>query len=332
MNTAALLATLDPRAASAESLRRSFSGFFRASWHVHEPATPLMWGWPYEVVCDHLQALVEDWAQTAARSGFVQRFRNLLATLPPGFLKSRLLVAYVPWIAEERAKGERRWAKLYQGRPAPATGAMVKLADLRFWRHDADPPVAASPKECYQGPAVVLPRQMDAIVIAGDLAGGKLTAKGEYNALVVVGCKGAKLFLLESWVKRAGFPEVQAKVRELSASTPARRRSSSPPPGPLSWPLSRRRSAERWKAVNKAITGILQPRGREAPIRFLSLKALELEQREHREAEERARADAAVAAAQRDEWERLEARRAAGEKLSTVEKYRHKRLAPKEAP
>ncbi|MCW5804902.1 MAG: hypothetical protein KIT31_21210 [Deltaproteobacteria bacterium] len=132
----------------------------------------------------------------------MQRFRNLLATLPPGFLKSRLLVAYVPWIAEERAKGERRWAKLYQGRPAPATGAMVKLADLRFWRHDADPPVAASPKECYQGPAVVLPRQMDAIVI------------------VVVGCKGAKLFLLESWVKRAGFPEVQAKVRELSAKYP----------------------------------------------------------------------------------------------------------------
>ena len=123
-------------------------------------------------------------------------------------------------IAKERAKGERRWATLYQGRPAPKGGAMVKVADLRFWRHDAAPQVAARPEGCYAGPARVLPPRFDKVVIAGDLAGGKLTTKGDFNALVAVGKAGADFFLLESWVRRAGFPEVQAKVRELARRYP----------------------------------------------------------------------------------------------------------------
>ncbi|HEY1813619.1 MAG TPA: phage terminase large subunit [Kofleriaceae bacterium] len=124
-------------------------------------------------------------------------------------------------IAKERKRvGERRWATLYQGRPAPKGGAMVKVADVRFWRHDAAPQIAARPKGCYAGPAVVVPTSFDAIVIAGDLAGGKLTLKGDYNALGVFGKKGSGFYLIEFWVKRAGFPEVQAKVRELAAKYP----------------------------------------------------------------------------------------------------------------
>ena len=38
----------------------SFADFFRAAWSVHEPSTPLSWGWALEAVCAHLQALVED--------------------------------------------------------------------------------------------------------------------------------------------------------------------------------------------------------------------------------------------------------------------------------
>lgn len=126
-------------------------------------------------------------------------------------------------IAKERAKGERRWATLYQGRPAPKGGAMVKLADLRFWRKQSAPQVAARPKGCYVGPARTLP-PMDAVVIAGDLAGGKLTTKGDFNALVVVGRCKADFYLLEFWVKRAGFPDVQAKVRELARRYPMARK------------------------------------------------------------------------------------------------------------
>lgn len=122
--------------------------------------------------------------------------------------------------AERKRVGERRWATLYMGRPAPASGAMVQVADLWFWRRDGAPQVGARPRGCYMGPAVVLPSQMDAIVLAGDLAGGKLTTKGDFNALMVVGKRAADFYLLEFWVKRAGFPEVQPKIRELSKRYP----------------------------------------------------------------------------------------------------------------
>jgi predicted phage terminase large subunit-like protein len=123
-------------------------------------------------------------------------------------------------VQERRDRGERRWATLYQGRPAPATGAMVKLADLRFWRQQSDPQVAQRPQHTYAGPAIVIPSRFDAIAIGGDLAGGKETTKGDYNALVAIGRREARYFLLEFWLKRAGFPEVQAKVREMSARYP----------------------------------------------------------------------------------------------------------------
>lgn len=383
----------------------SFGDFLQAGWHVHEPSTRLVWGWPYQAVCDHLQALVEDWARRRDDETFRQRFRNLLVTLPPGFLKSRILAYFIPWVwlrwpqlraicmscnprvalrdsmiardliasdwyqrtfhptwtiredadakgsfintcggfrnaigidaraigeradlwvlddlhdpeevesdatrnhvhdrwettlgnrvndlatsirvgiaqrtheddwsarrikegwthlhfpflfeldsepcttplgkpdrrtvadecldpiryppdvvAEERkARGERRFATLYQGRPAPAAGAMVKLADLRFWRRDGDPQVAQRVQHCYAGPAIIIPPRFESICIAGDLAGGKETVKGDYNALAVIGREKARFYLLEFWLKRAGFPEVQNKVRELSGRYP----------------------------------------------------------------------------------------------------------------
>lgn len=385
-------------------LKRSFSDFFQAGWHVHEPSTKLVWGWAYEAVCNHLQALVEDWARRRDDATFVQRFRNLLVTLPPGFLKSRMLAYLIPWIwlrwpelraicmscnprvaqrdsviardliasdwyqrtfrptwqirddadakgafintrggfrnaigidaraigeradmwilddlhdpeevegdaarnhvhdrwegtlgnrvndlatsircgiaqrtheddwsarrikegwthvdfpmlyeldrdcttplgkpdlrtiadepldpirflpatiAEERKnRGERRWATLYQGRPAPAAGAMIKIADLRYWRRDADALIAARVQHAYMGPAIIVPPRMEAICIAGDLAGGKETTKGDYNALVAVGRSKARFYLLKFWLKRAGFPEVQNKVREFAREFP----------------------------------------------------------------------------------------------------------------
>jgi predicted phage terminase large subunit-like protein len=385
--------------------RESFADFFRAGWHVLEPTTPLLWSWPYQAVCDHLQALVEDWAHKRDDATFVQRMQNLLVTLPPGCLKSRLLTYLVPWawlrwpqlrayavscnprvsyrdnvyardivasdwyqhtfrpqwqirddidakgafantrggwrnaigfeariigersdlwivddphdpeevesdaqrnkvhdkwdgtlgnrvndlsssircgiaqrtheddwsarriaegwthldlpmlyepdricttplghpdprtiadeclhperfspdvITKERDRvKERRWATLYQGRPAPATGNMVKLADLRFWRRDADPQVAARVQHAYAGPAIIIPPRFESICIAGDLAGGKETTKGDYNALAVVGRSKARFYLLEFWLKRAGFPEVQNKVRDLAHKYPA---------------------------------------------------------------------------------------------------------------
>jgi len=78
-------------------LSRCFADFFRDGWAVLEPSTPLLWSWPYEEVCAHLQATIEDWAERQHRPSFVQRVRSLLCTLPPGCLKSRLLSYLIPW-------------------------------------------------------------------------------------------------------------------------------------------------------------------------------------------------------------------------------------------
>jgi predicted phage terminase large subunit-like protein len=101
---------------------------------------------------------------------------------------------------------------------------MVQLADLRFHRRDAAPHVAARPKGCYTGPATVVPEDFDAIVIFADLAGGKLTQKGDFNALVVVAQAGGDFFLLDFWVKRAAFPEVQEQVRRYARRHPHARK------------------------------------------------------------------------------------------------------------
>lgn len=384
-----------------ELLVRSFADFFQAAWHVIEPSTPLTWGWALQAVCDHLQAVIEDWAKRQQDPTFVQRIRDLLITMPPGTAKSRALVMLVPWawlrrpelrvlalssnprvssrdsvfardvIASEWYQGtfrpqwqvredddskgsfanthggsrlalgwsakiigqrgdlllvddphdpeevesdpiregvlerwdstichrtndlasscrvgicnrvheydwasariaegwthldlpmlyeaeracrtplgtpdkrsaegdvidpkrfpqieleklrantsERRWATLYQGRPAPAGGALIKTEWLRFWRRNDQPDAPTTrPSGCYQGPAQVLPEKLT-VVITADLAGGKLTRTGDFNAIVAVARSGPDLFLLETWRERAAFPEVLDAFRGFAS-------------------------------------------------------------------------------------------------------------------
>jgi predicted phage terminase large subunit-like protein len=125
--------------------------------------------------------------------------------------------------AERKRVGERRWATLYQGRPAPAGGAMVKQDWIQFHRSRLRPDAAATrPKGCWTGPSVVTPSSFDAVVIAADLAGGLKTEKGDYNVIVVVGRKDADFFLLECWRERADFPEVQRRMRAVVKRWPGR--------------------------------------------------------------------------------------------------------------
>lgn len=119
-------------------------------------------------------------------------------------------------IASERSKGERRWATLYQGRPSPKAGNIVAVESLRFFRRDDQVDAsAARPSGCTKIPAVVLPEQMDSVAIGADLAGGKKTEKGDYNAIVAVGRAGAGFYVLEVWRERADFPEVQRAFRAM---------------------------------------------------------------------------------------------------------------------
>lgn len=400
----------DPIAIEAELCKRSYADFFRAAWPIHEASTPLVWSWSADAVCAHLQALVEDWAKRREDSRFTQRLRDLLCTLPPGCLKSRLLAYLVAWIwtrwphlratflsanprvalrdsmlcrdviaspwyqrtfaptwqvrddsdskglftnthggwrsamgldarivgergdllavddphdpeevesdaqrehvhdrwdnsisnrlndlgvsirvgiaqrtheddwsarriaegwthldlpmlyeperacetplgkpdprteegecldpvrfppaviAAERGKpgGERRFATLYQGRPAPKGGSMVKVEHLRFWRDEDKPDGAISrPKGCSTAPAVVLPKSFSQVVIAADLAAGKKTKAGDFNAIVAIGQWRSDFFLLRVWRERADFPEVQRVFCDFAKQWPQARK------------------------------------------------------------------------------------------------------------
>lgn len=92
-----LRATLD--ALQARRLRLKFSDFVQASWHVLEPETPLEWNWHHGTLCDHLQALFEQWQHKGKDPSFTQAMRNLVANVPPGSLKSRIVsVSFLAWV------------------------------------------------------------------------------------------------------------------------------------------------------------------------------------------------------------------------------------------
>lgn len=65
--------------------KRSFAEFVKMAWPVLEPEMPLVWNWHMQVVCDHLQALVEG---RFLELGLANR---LLINVPPGTSKSLLV-------------------------------------------------------------------------------------------------------------------------------------------------------------------------------------------------------------------------------------------------
>ena len=99
----------------AEKAHRRFADFFRYGWHVKEKETPLEWNWHLDVLCDHIQATLEDWmavkrwqqrqAKAKAKGKRFtqpqpeQRIQNLVINIPPGTSKSRIVSVYaMPWM------------------------------------------------------------------------------------------------------------------------------------------------------------------------------------------------------------------------------------------
>lgn len=70
-----------------EKSAASFIGFVQEAWHVLEPKTRFVMGWPLEAICDHLECVT---------SGMITR---LLINVPPGSMKS--LLTSVFWQAWE---------------------------------------------------------------------------------------------------------------------------------------------------------------------------------------------------------------------------------------
>lgn len=79
--------TLDVVEAEKALCALSLADFVRLSWHVLEPATPIMWGWAVQSMCDHLEAVTDG------------RIKRLLINVPPGTMKS--LLVSVLWPAWE---------------------------------------------------------------------------------------------------------------------------------------------------------------------------------------------------------------------------------------
>lgn len=87
-------------------------------------------------------------------------------------------------LAKHRAGGLQTFVSLYQGRPAPAEGNIVKN---EWWRYYA-----------------VAPERFDRVIISADLT-FKDTAKGDYCAWQVWGKKGAAAYLLAEVHARQDF-------------------------------------------------------------------------------------------------------------------------------
>lgn len=88
---AALQAKVDKLRLLEEKERQSKRGglihFVRYFWHVLEPTTPMVEGWPLEAICLHLEAIA---------FGDINR---LLIVVPPGFCKSLLTDVFFPaWL------------------------------------------------------------------------------------------------------------------------------------------------------------------------------------------------------------------------------------------
>jgi len=62
----------------------TLAGFMRAAWKIVEPATPLVWGWHIDAMCEHLEAVLDG------------RIRNLAIQIPPGSSKSLTVNVFFP--------------------------------------------------------------------------------------------------------------------------------------------------------------------------------------------------------------------------------------------
>lgn len=74
---------------TAEKLRRSYASFVKAAWSIADPGADISWNWHMDVICQHLEALVQ---------GRINNNR-LLINIPPRMSKSTLTSVMLPcWI------------------------------------------------------------------------------------------------------------------------------------------------------------------------------------------------------------------------------------------
>jgi predicted phage terminase large subunit-like protein len=71
--------------------RRYLRYFVRESWHVTNPGVPLEDAWFVDVVADHVQRQIEEWANARRDPTHIPTLKDLLVNLPPRCAKSTLV-------------------------------------------------------------------------------------------------------------------------------------------------------------------------------------------------------------------------------------------------
>lgn len=79
------------RELAKRNARRHLRHFVRESWHVTNPAAAFDDAWYIDVVADHVQRQIEDWAHSRGDASFAPACQDLLINIPPRCLKSTLV-------------------------------------------------------------------------------------------------------------------------------------------------------------------------------------------------------------------------------------------------
>lgn len=114
------------------------------------------------------------------------------------------------WEQIKRDVGARAWTALYQGRPAPAEGGMLKRG---WWRYDTAPAAYAKPD------GTMWAHGMDTVIMSWDMA-FKDTKSSDYVVGQVWGRRGAEVHLMDQVRDRLDFPATCRAVEALAARWP----------------------------------------------------------------------------------------------------------------
>lgn len=128
------------------------------------------------------------------------------------------------WLAETKIRvGSRVWNGLFQQRPTPQEGSIIKRHWWRFWRYpnrDMPPVVVRDERGEYVNvEAVPLPIAFEEMAQSWDMA-FKDTQESAYVVGQVWSRRGAEKFLMDQVRERLDFVETVSAVKALSAKWP----------------------------------------------------------------------------------------------------------------
>ena len=117
------------------------------------------------------------------------------------------------------------WSSIYQQRPAPEAGAMLKRYHWRYWQPVGAnlPPVVVTDDEgnVREIHAETLPQMFDRGCMSWDLNfGDSRTHDPDFVVGLVIRTRGAKRFIIDRYKQRADFTETVRAMREMIAKYP----------------------------------------------------------------------------------------------------------------